>query len=355
MDKKKRKRKNKQVNKKKFTIAELIVIGVILTAAIVFIAIEIAAPGTAISDWVKANVVNTDEIAEGFMTNLPWLIKSVIFVVVIYAACKLVRIILQARMKKSNRAKTVLTLLDGLIKYGCAIAIILFVLRAIGVDSFAIFASIGILTLVIGLGCQSLIADIVAGVFIIFENEYNVGEIVTIDDFRGTVVEIGIRATKILDYAGNIKIINNSDISNVVNMSRELSLAVVDCLFPYDVPVQHIEKILKDNFDSFREKVPGIVEGPFYKGVSDFGASNIAVTIVAKCLEEDRYQVQRDLMREYYIAFHNEGIDISYDQIVVQQYEPVKMEVSEELDKEAKDFIDEQRGDSKGMENDNKD
>jgi small conductance mechanosensitive channel len=226
-------------------------------------------------------------------------------------------------MKKSDRAKTVLTLLDGLVKYACAIAIIIFVLQALGVNATAIFASVGILTLVIGLGCQSLIADIVAGMFIIFENEYNVGEIVTIDDFRGTVIEIGIRATKLLDYAGNIKIINNSDISNVVNMSRELSLAVVDCLFPYDVPVQHIEKILKDNFEAFRAKVPGIVEGPFYKGVSDFGASNIAVTIIAKCLEEDRYQVQRDLMREYYIAFHNAGIDISYDQIVVQQDEPI--------------------------------
>ena len=175
-------------------------------------------------------------------------------------------------------------------------------LQALGVNATAIFASVGILTLVIGLGCQSLIADIVAGMFIIFENEYNVGEIVTIDDFRGTVIEIGIRATKLLDYAGNIKIINNSDISNVVNMSRELSLAVVDCLFPYDVPVQHIEKILKDNFEAFRVKIPGIVEGPFYKGVSDFGASNIAVTIIAKCLEEDRYQVQRDLKSAFCIA-----------------------------------------------------
>lgn len=347
------KTKNKK-KKKGFTIVELIILGFVLATAITFIIIEMANPGASISVWIKDNVVDTEKIDKDFMTHLPTLIQSIIYIVVIYAVCKLIRMIFQYRMKKSDRAKTVLTLLDGLVKYACAIAIIIFVLQALGVNATAIFASVGILTLVIGLGCQSLIADIVAGMFIIFENEYNVGEIVTIDDFRGTVIEIGIRATKLLDYAGNIKIINNSDISNVVNMSRELSLAVVDCLFPYDVPVQHIEKILKDNFDAFRAKIPGIVEGPFYKGVSDFGASNIAVTIIAKCLEEDRYQVQRDLMREYYIAFHNAGIDISYDQIVVQQYEPIHMDVSEDLEKEATDFIKGQRNDSKGMESDNK-
>lgn len=346
--------KNKKKNKRKFTIAELIIIGIVLSTAIVFMIIEVTMPDIEMSVWLKNNVLDTSEIGKGFMTKLPAFVKNTIYVVVIYAICKLVRIIIQSRMNKSDRAKTVLTLLDGLVKYGCAIAIIIFALEALSVPATAIFASVGILTLVIGLGCQSLIADVVAGMFIIFENEYNVGEIITIDDFRGTVIEIGIRATKLLDYAGNIKIINNSDISNVVNMSRELSLAVVDCLFPYDVPVQHIEKILKDNFEIFRQKIPGIVEGPFYKGVSDFGASNIAVTIIAKCLEEDRYQVQRDLMREYYIAFHNAGIDISYDQIVVQQYEPIHMDVSDELEKETSEFIDEQRGTSRGMETDNK-
>lgn len=345
----------KKKQNKKFLIVELVIIGVVLTLTIVGVIMAYAAPDTSISQWLKENdVINTEAIGESFMGHLPTLISCLIYAAIVLAVSKLLRIIFKARMEHSNRAKTVLTLLDGLVKYACAIAIIIFTLQALGVNAYAIFASVGILTLVIGLGCQSLIADIVAGMFIIFENEYNVGEIVTIDDFRGTVIEIGIRATKLLDYAGNIKIINNSDISNVVNMSRELSLAVVDCLFPYDVPVQHIEKILKDNFDLFRAKVPGIVEGPFYKGVSDFGASNIAVTIIAKCLEEDRYQVQRDLMREYYIAFHNAGIDISYDQIVVQQYEPIHMEVSEELEKETTDFINDQRGDSKFMEAENK-
>ena len=336
-------------NKKVFTIVELSIIFVVIVAFLTFIIIEMAAPASTVGEWVKNNIWDTEKAGKDFMSHLPTLMQSIIYVVVIYAVCKLIRMIFHRTMAKSNRTKTVLTLLDGLVKYACAIAIIIFILQALGVNSTAIFASVGILTLVIGLGCQSLIADVVAGMFIVFENEYNVGEIITIGDFRGTVTEIGIRTTKILDLAGNIKIINNSDISNVINMSRELSLAVVDCEFPYDVPIEVIEGLLKENFDKFRDKIPAIVEGPFYKGVSGYGDSNVAVKIVAKCLEEDRYQVQRDLLREYRMVFTEAGIDLSFNQVVVQNYKPTEYKTSKKKKEEAQTFVDEQKELSKNM------
>ena len=336
-------------NKKVFTIVELSIIFVVIVAFLTFIIIEMAAPASTVGEWVKNNIWDTEKAGKDFMSHLPTLMQSIIYVVVIYAVCKLIRMIFHRTMAKSNRTKTVLTLLDGLVKYACAIAIIIFILQALGVNSTAIFASVGILTLVIGLGCQSLIADVVAGMFIVFENEYNVGEIITIGDFRGTVTEIGIRTTKILDLAGNIKIINNSDISNVINMSRELSLAVVDCEFPYDVPIEVIEGLLKENFDKFRDKIPAIVEGPFYKGVSGYGDSNVAVKIVAKCLEEDRYQVQRDLLREYRMVFTEAGIDLSFNQVVVSNYKPTEYKTSKKKKEEAQTFVDEQKELSKNM------
>ena len=340
---------NKETKKKKWTIIELIVIGIVLAAFITFIIIEIAAPGTEVGSWIKNNVWDTDKAASDFRTHLPTLIQSIIYVVVIYAVCKLIRMLFRKQMQKSNRAKTVITLLDGLVKYACAIAIIIFLLQAVGVNSTAIFASVGILTLVIGLGCQSLIADVVAGMFIVFENEYIVGEIITIGDFRGTVTEIGIRATKILDAAGNIKIINNSDVSNVINMSRELSLAVVDCEFPYDVPIEVVEGLLKDNFDNFKNDIPAIVDGPYYKGVSGYGDSNVAVKIVAKCDEADRYQVQRDLLRAYRKVFTEAGIDLSFNQVVINQAKPTEYHVTNKMKKEAQEFVEEQKELSKSM------
>ena len=250
----------KKDKKKIFRIIE-ISLAILVVAFLVAIIVESAAKDSDFGIWMKENVWDIDATLASLNAHVPTLIHCLIYIVVIVAVCRLIRLIFRKQMKKNNRTKTVITLFDGIVKYTCAIVLIFLILQACGVNTAALFASVGILTLVIGLGCQSLIADVVAGMFIIFENEYNVGEIVSIGDFRGTVIEIGIRATKLLDMAGNIKIINNSDISNVINMSRELSLASVTCEFPYDVPIEFVETLLKENFPEFKKKIPAIVEG----------------------------------------------------------------------------------------------
>jgi small conductance mechanosensitive channel len=207
-----------------------------------------------------------------------------------------------------------------------------------------------VLTLVVGLGANALIADIIAGMFIIFENEYNVGEVISIDDFRGTVIEIGIRSTKLLDAAGNIKIINNGNIGDIVNLSRELSLAVVDCDFPYDVPVEVIESIIQNNLDTLKERIPAIVDGPYYKGICEYKDSNVTLKIVAKCNEDDRFQVQRDLLREYRQLLTTNGIDIAYPQVVLNQPVAKTYSVTSKTKEKVEQFIEEQKELSKDME-----
>ncbi|MGN1061196.1 MAG: mechanosensitive ion channel family protein [Candidatus Coproplasma sp.] len=341
---------DKKKVKKALKITSITIFALFILFFIIGVIIEAAAPELPFSLWVKENMWDISTLPEAWNSHKKTVIHCLILISVIFSVSALLRLIFKKMMEKSNKAKTVITLLDGLIKYGSALALIFLILQAFGVNTTAIWESVGIITLIIGLGAQSLIADIIAGVFIIFENEYSVGEIVSIDDFRGTVSEIGIRATKILDMAGNIKIINNSDIKNVVNLSRELSLAVVDCEFPYDVPLEFVEKLLKDNLEEFKAKIPAIVEGPFYKGVSCYEASNVAVKLVAQCAEEDRYQVQRDLLREYRQLFVANGIDLSYEQVVLNQ--PVKSEIkaTKKIKKEAEEFVAEQKIASEGIE-----
>ncbi len=340
----------KKDKKKIFRIIEISLAILVIVAFLIAIIVESAAKDSDFGIWMKENVWDIDATLASLNAHVPTLIHCLIYIVVIVAVCRLIRLIFRKQMKKNNRTKTVITLFDGIVKYTCAIVLIFLILQACGVNTAALFASVGILTLVIGLGCQSLIADVVAGMFIIFENEYNVGEIVSIGDFRGTVIEIGIRATKLLDMAGNIKIINNSDISNVINMSRELSLASVTCEFPYDVPVEFVETLLKENFPEFKKKIPAIVEGPYYKGVSYYGDSNVSVMVVAKCKEEDRYQVQRDLLREYRAVFLKNGIDLSFQQVVLNQPVASGIEVTESQRKQAEKFMINQKKQSQGLE-----
>ena len=340
---------NKKKGKVRLAI-EIIILSLFVLMFLGCLLVELIAPESNFSQMMKENIWDVNQTLVSLKSHVPTLINSLIYIVLVYAVCRIIRIIFNARMKKNNRTKTILALFDGFVRYACAITIIILVLRACGVNTAALIASVGVLTLVVGLGAQPLIADIIAGIFIIFENEYNVGEIVTINDFRGTVLEIGIRSTKLIDAAGNIKIINNSSIGDIINLSRELSLAVVDCDFPYDVPIEYVEKILKENLEKMAENIPAIVEGPYYKGVCMYKDSNVTIKIVAKCNEDDRFQVERDMMREYRRLLTEHDIDIAFPQVVINQPVQKNYSVSEKEVKEAQRFADEQKELSKDME-----
>lgn len=338
-------------NKKKIYLTiEIVLLSIFLLIFIGCIVSELALPQSALADWMRSNIWDINKTLISLKSHIPVLINSLIYIVIVYAVCRVVRIIFSAKMQKSSRAKTIFSLLDGFVKYACALTIIILVLRACGVDTAALVASVGVLTLIVGLGAQPLIADIIAGIFIIFEDEYHAGEIVTINDFRGTVMEIGIRSTRLMDAAGNIKIINNSSIGDVINLSRELSLAVVDCDFPYDVPVEVVENILNDNFEKIAKNIPAIKEGPYYKGVCMYKDSNVTIKIVAKCLEDDRFQVERDLNREYRRLLKENDIDISYPQVVVNYSQEKEYDVSKKEKRNADKFANEQKEVSKNLE-----
>lgn len=333
-----------------FQILQITLIVLVLAFIIMTIVVQLVSPDSELGKWFILNVWDLSKTSVIFNNHVPILIRSIIYIVIVYSICKLIRLIFKLQMKKNHRTKTIFTLLDGFTKYACAIIIILLILGAFGVDTTALVASVGVLTLIVGLGAQSLIADIIAGIFIIFENEYNVGEIISVDGFRGTVSEIGIRSTKVIDAAGNIKIINNSNIGDIVNLSRELSLAVVDLDFPYDVPVDLVENLLKNNFTLMKDNIKGIIDGPYYKGICNYKDSNVTLKIVAQCKEEDRFQVERDLMREYRRILLENNIDMSYQQVVINYAESKDYNTNSKSKKDAELFVQKQKILSKAYE-----
>ena len=246
---------------------------------------------------------------------------------------------------------TAAKLLNSFIKYGMAIVVILMILSTLGVDTSVLIASAGITALIIGLGAQSLIADIIAGIFIVFEGEFRVGDIVVIDGWRGTVQEIGMRTIKIMDYGGNVKIINNSSVSSVVNQTKELSLAKAVISIEYAESIPRVELVISQNLENIRKAIPQIVEGPYYKGVDSLSDSSIDLLFVANCKEEDIYIVQRALNRELMLLFNENNINVPFPQIVVN--EPVKFDdvkMTKKEIKQADEFVKEQVELSKGME-----
>ncbi len=249
-----------------------------------------------------------------------------------------------------KKAKTISRLIVSFLKWVIGLCAVFFTMDAWGADTTTMLASAGVLTLIIGLGSQSLVADILAGIFIVFEGEFQVGDIVIIDGWRGEVKEIGIRTTKLIDAGFNVKIVNNSEIKTIINQTQELSLAKTYVAVSYNARIEKIEAVIADNLGSFKEKIPAIVEGPYYKGVSELGESGVALLFVAKCYEDDIYQVQRDMNREIKIMFDNNGIEIPFNQLVVHMGENADQnQVSQKEVQKAESFNEEQKELSKDI------
>ena len=199
----------------------------------------------------------------------------------------------------SRRWKTLGILISNIIRYTALIASIFFTLQNIGVETSALITSASVLTLVFGLGCQSFVADMVAGVFLIFEGTFRVGDIVMVDNWRGEVVEIGLRSTNVKNELGNIKVFQNSRISGAINMTRNLTCAVCDVPLPAGEPLEAFEERLTSDFVPVaRENIRTIRPPLEYKGVVAVNGDNATLRISVKCLESEREQLQRELYRE---------------------------------------------------------
>ena len=238
------------------------------------------------------------------------------YAILIIVACSLVRAIfalIQANDKLSKRmGKAVLGLLSNLVKYLMVIAIICLGLNALGVDATAILAGLGIVTLIIGLGVTSLIEDIVAGIFIIAENLFDVDDIIVLDGFRGTVVSVGIRSTKIADVGGSILTVRNSQISKTINLTDRQSCAAVTFPLAPGESIQKVEAVLKAaNIEALAKKSEKVKMGPLYLGACGITRKGVQeLLFIAGCLEEDIYEVERLLYREITVIFEDNGIKL---------------------------------------------
>ena len=220
---------------------------------------------------------------------------------------------------KNKKVATFVSLFKSLLKWAAILVGVFLILRKWGVDTAKILASIGIVALIVGLGCQTLISDIVAGIFLVADDAFEVGDIVVIDGFRGTVVEIGLKTTKIEDAGGNIKLVSNSSINSMVNLTNALSLAVVDISIPYEENLARTETLLAEHLKDMQKRIPTIVEGPFYKGLEEMADSAVILKVIAKVKEEDRFQATRDMKRDIYIFLNENAITVPYPQLTITQ------------------------------------
>jgi len=252
--------------------------------------------------------------------NLEIIVRLIVMIFLVLAVENCIVLILSLLMGKGRRTTTVLTIMQSLAKYAAAIVMICWGLSILGVDVTTIAASIGIVALIIGFGAESLIEDVITGLFMMFENQYNVNDIVEVEGFRGTVTSIGIRTTSIMDPGGNVKIINNSNMKNILNKSDIASRAVSEIQVSYSTDIEELEEMLPAMMtEIYKLHEDSMKSEPVYIGISELGDSGVTLKFVVEVDEKDIYSVQRVLNRELLVSFKKANIEIPFPQLDIHQ------------------------------------
>lgn len=216
-----------------------------------------------------------------------------------------------------RKSKTINGLINNLIKYFIIIIDIVMILDLFGIDTKTLIASLGVVGFVVGLAVQDTLKDFVAGMSIILENQYRVGDTITIKGFRGEVISLGIKSTKIKAYTGEVMIVPNHLIEEVINHSLDKSLAIVDIPVSYDTDINKLESILSNLFSKL--SIDGITGDIKILGLESYDDSSISYRVVVDTIPMKHYQVERELKRAIKLELDKNGIEIPFPQVVVHK------------------------------------
>lgn len=194
---------------------------------------------------------------------------------------------------------------------------IMTILDVFHINTNSIIATAGIGSLAIGFGAQSLVKDVITGSFILFEDQYSVGDHIEIKGYEGIVEELGLRLTKIRDLNGELHIIPNGEISIVTNKSRGSIRSMINFTIAYEEDIDHAIKVLDQMCKDIKVKNEDIEDGPDILGVNQLGDHGVEITIriVSKPLAQ--YQNERDVKKAIKETLEKEGIEIPYSRLVI--------------------------------------
>ncbi len=243
-----------------------------------------------------------------FSSELIGSILTILISIVVFYLIKesTVEYIARKRKKADGKQKKRLTLLNlcvSVLKYIIFIIDIVIILGIFGIKVTAFLAGLGIFGIVIGLALQDLLKDFIAGIFIILDTHYSVGDYVFIDDFKGEVINVGLKSTKVRDYSGDIRIFSNRNINKVINCSQANSKAVVFFTFNSDENLLTLEKAMETLIKRLKGKLPDSLADPQYKGVVEYKDSKLVLKMTCDVKPLKQYKTENLILREAKILF----------------------------------------------------
>lgn len=265
---------------------------------------------------INSNFLDKILIKEIISPILIILLSTVVYALI----SKVIKEVFKIRLKRIDvkRQKTISSLILNIIKYFIIIIALFMILDVYGIDTKTLIASLGVVGLAIGLALQDILKDLISGLSIIIENQYHVGDIVTIGTFKGEVIELGMKTTKLKSYTGEVKIISNRNITEVINHNLRDSVAVIELSVPYGIDIEKTEEVLSNLAKKLSKNIEHLKGEIKVLGIERVDASRVYFKIVADTESLKQTEIQRILYKEFKLELDEKGLTSLDNQVVIK-------------------------------------
>jgi small conductance mechanosensitive channel len=222
--------------------------------------------------------------------------------------------------RRVQRAQTMGTLLKSIVTGTVLAIVVTMMLSEIGVDVAPVIASAGILGVALGFGAQSLVSDFLSGIFMIFEDQYGVGDEVDLGEATGTVEAVSLRVTRLRDVNGTVWYVRNGEILRVGNMSQNWARTVLDISVAYGEDIARVQRVLADVAHDLWEEPDfegRVIEEPSVWGVQDLTPDAVVLRVALKTAPLEQWAVAREMRQRIKARFDAEGIEMPFAQRMV--------------------------------------
>lgn len=249
------------------------------------------------------------------------IVISALVVVMGFIFKKISKVVINKAIKANKtlperKMNTMSTICFSFVKYFIYFAVFCQVLTIFGFNITSLLAVAGVGSVAVGFGAKSLVEDLITGLFVLIEDQFGVGDVVTIDGKTGTVESIGIRSTVLRGGDGDVHIVPNGQIKVVTNMSKGFNRAVVEVNIPHSADINSVLRILANEVCDIQNEVSGIIKPPEVLGITSLGESFAVIRIIADCEVGSNWSVEREIRRLVKVRLDRENIPIAYRQTV---------------------------------------
>jgi small conductance mechanosensitive channel len=215
------------------------------------------------------------------------------------------------RRRRGQRVDTVSSVLRNVTVLLVWTVAVFVILSELGVNLAPLIAGAGVLTVVIGFGAQTAVRDYLAGLFMVLEDQYGVGDVVDVGEATGTVEWVSLRVTRLRDVEGVVWWVPNGEIKRVGNKSQQWSRALLDVAVANDTDIKQATDVIKQTADAMWHDPQwshAVLDEPEVWGVEDIGVGGIVVRLVVKTVPLEQWAVARELRVRLKHAFDDAGI-----------------------------------------------